>query len=830
MTLATWTDDQVFSQLNSGLRWSGSTITYSFATSASAMYSGGGEGSGFSALGSAAQTQTKLALQLWDDLIAPDMQQVASGTSYNSANIEVGMSKNVAYGYTYYPTVGSVWLSSNYTSGGNSLTNPVVGQHGFYADVHELGHSLGLEHMGNYDGSGSFTPSSYQDSTVYSVMSYFGPNWKAGAGQVAWADWVGSDGKLYEPQTPMLNDIAAVQRIYGVETTTRVGDTVYGFNSNITDATSAVFNFAQNKNPILTIFDSSGNDTLDLSGWNTPSTINLAPGSFSSANSMTNNIAIAYTANIENAAGGGGADNISGNALDNRLVGGAGDDTISGLGGNDSLVGGAGNDSIDGGDGADSVYLDDSWGNLVYSVDPVSGYITISSVADGTDQIKNVEFFYDSNNVAKSFTDLTGQAAPVPAYSGTVSIAASTASQAEGTGASTIYHFTATLSQASTEVESVNWALSFGTGSGQADATDFSGPLSGTAIFAAGQTTASIDIAVVGDGTVESDESFSVLLSNPTDGVTLATASAGGLILNDDEQAITIPAAPQTGSVTLTGTAGNELLTGGSGDDTLMGLGGNDTLRGGAGNDLLDGGTGSDQMAGGAGDDIYIVDDARDKVAENAGDGMDTVRTTLSSYTLGNNVERLEYAETGGSVGPVGDELAAPDGHGHGGGHGMRGLAEGGSAKPGLASASVGQGFAGTGNSIANTIIGGSGDDTLNGGAGCDTLVGGAGDDKFVFSAGLGAGNIDTIQDFNPAEDHIDFENAVFRALKTTGVLAAGAFAIGSAATEADDRILYDDHTGALYYDPDGTGSSRAMQFATIDPGLSLTHSSFEII
>ena len=89
---------------------------------------------------------------------------------------------------------------------------------------------------------------------------------------------------------------------------------------------------------MLCIYDASGNDTLDLSGWNTPSNINLAPGSFSNCDMMTNNISIAKSAWIENAVGGGGNDTIIGNILNNMLDGGAGTTLLTGAGGNDTFV------------------------------------------------------------------------------------------------------------------------------------------------------------------------------------------------------------------------------------------------------------------------------------------------------------------------------------------------------------------------------------------------------------------------------------------------------------------------------------------------------------
>jgi serralysin len=108
-------------------------------------------------------------------------------------------------------------------------------------------------------------------------------------------------------------------------------------------------------------------------------------------------------------------------------------------------------------------------------------------------------------------------------------------------------------------------------------------------------------------------------------------------------------------------------------------------------------------------------------------------------------------------------------------------------------------------------------------------LSGGAGSDSFVFNSAL-VGNVDQITDFSAPHDAIQLENAVFAALTTTGVLSAAAFAVGAAA-DADDRIIYDSNTGALYYDADGTGAGGRVQFATLTsrPG-DVTHADFVVI
>ena len=528
MALANWSSQQILDQLLSGSSWNGSTITYAFATVSSGMY-GSTERAGFKAFTATQQAIGNLSLQTWDDVMGADLQKTTATTS----NIELAFSSTgIQFAQSYMPSVGSVWFSSAYAE----LTNPQIGQHGFLTFIHEEGHALGLDHMGNYNGTGNWTPSSYQDSTVFSIMSYFGPNWgtgsQAGEGLVAWADWVGADGKLYAPQTPMINDIMAIQSLYGVETTTRTGDTIYGFHCNVTGTAAQLYDFSANKNPILALFDSTGNDTLDLSGWSTNSIVSLMPGSFSSCNSMTNNISIAYTCDIENAVGGNGADQITGNNLANKLDGGAGADVLNGGNGDDILIGGAGNDNLDGGAGNDQANFSGNFSSYTYSYNAALQSWTFNNTVTGTDQIKGVELFSFSDGI-KTASQLTGTTpTPTPTLP-VVAISTSTATLAEGNSGSTAFSFTISVNKASTTAQTVKWTAA-GSGTSAASANDFSGALTGTATIAAGQTSTKVTVSALGDTVVESDETFAVTLSAPSSGLSLGTTSASATIRNDD--------------------------------------------------------------------------------------------------------------------------------------------------------------------------------------------------------------------------------------------------------------------------------------------------------
>lgn len=376
MALRQFTDYQVIQQLDSGYRWYGHQVRYAFPENAAYTTHTAGEDAGFVQLNAQQQWLAQIALQAWDDLIKPTL----SNTTGADADIDLAYSSTgVDFAHAYYPPQGTAWFSTH----SETLANPMLGQYGFETYLHEIGHTLGLDHMGNYNGAGHWNPSSFQDSSVYTVMSYFGPEHSDTPAEVATADWTGSDGEDYCPQTPMLNDIMAIQAIYGAGSA-RNENTVYGFGSNITGAMTDVFDFNANKHPILSIYDTGGTDTLNLSEWATASTIDLSPGAFSSANAMTKNLAIARNTIIEDCITGSGDDFVQGNAVDNQLAGNAGADTLSGGAGNDWLDGGGGTD-IAAYSGVRANYLiNDGFGNGDFIVKNLTG-------AEGTDTLHGIE-------------------------------------------------------------------------------------------------------------------------------------------------------------------------------------------------------------------------------------------------------------------------------------------------------------------------------------------------------------------------------------------------------------------------------------------------------
>jgi serralysin len=160
----------------------------------------------------------------------------------------------------------------------------------------------------------------------------------------------------------------------------------------------------------------------------------------------------------------------------------------------------------------------------------------------------------------------------------------------------------------------------------------------------------------------------------------------------------------------LAGSEFADTLTGDAGNNRFYGYAGDDLIIGGLGNDRLDGAAGADDMRGGGGNDVYFIDDAGDLVTELDGEGMDSVRSSIS-YAMTDHVEILTL--TG---------VAAIDGTGNA------------------------QDNAIIANRATNRLDGGAGDDRLYGMGGDDVLVGGLGNDRLDGGGGIddmagGAGN-----------------------------------------------------------------------------------------
>ena len=351
-----------------------------------------------------------------------------------------------------------------------------------------------------------------------------------------------------------------------------------------------------------------------------------------------------------------------GNDLDNTISAGAYGSNLTGGAGTDVLVGGAGADLLDGGTGTDTMIGNE--GDDVYIVDN-AGDIVVEKANGGTDEVRTALASYTLDTNVENLT-YTGTGA----FTGTGNAASNVLTGGDGGN---------TLSGGAGDDRLVggkgNDLLDGGTGND-------------VMIGGAGNDVYIVDAA--GDQVIEA-------AGGGTDEVRTTLASYA---LPDYVETLTYVG---VGGFTGTGNDIANTITGGNGGNSLYGRGGNDVLTGGAGDDLLDGGTGDDVMTGGLGNDVYVVDSTGDRIVELANQGTDEVRTTLTTYALGDNLENLTYTGTGL--------------------------------------------FTGTGNAAANVITAGSGGSKLSGGDGNDTLIGGAGVDT------LDGGNGDDLLDGRGGDD-----------------------------------------------------------------------------
>jgi serralysin len=463
---------------------------------------------------------------------------------------------------------------------------------------------------------------------------------------------------------------------------------------------------------------------------------------------------------IENIAGSFHDDTLIGNDFDNVIEGRDGHDVLVGGGGSDRLIGGDGNNTLIGGAGAD-VLIGGAFRDVAdYAASAAGVYVDLGA-GYGLGGDADGDTLIEMDDVGGSaFGDtLLGQAA---------------GSQLFGNGGGDFLQgLGATDSLSGGNGMDVLWG---GGGAdhlfGNAGDDILSGDAGADTMHGGrGYDTYWVDnpLDFVGEETATAEGADGIDLVYSSVSFNLAGSRVGGAVEN----------------LTLTGT-GNLSGTGNALNNKLVGNSGDNTLTGGAGRDVLNGVAGRDLMRGGADHDSYYVDNAGDVVDESVAgsSGIDVVNAYVS-FNLSNATAVRGNLE----------ELVL------------------------LGRASLN----GTGNALDNTIIGNAGANVIAGLAGDDWLAGGAGNDTFIFNTGLNAAtNVDVISDFSSAQDTIQLENGVFRALTVTGALAAGALRVGPAALDADDRIVFNATTRALSYDADGNGAAAAIQFATLDTGHAL--------
>ena len=364
-----------------GYQWDVSAsrvITFSFIDSAADLSYALSFGAKFSSEFSAVQQAgAQRALDMFASVIDVTFDEQGDGAGENNADGTLRF-MNVS-------GIGSAFAYSPFSaeSGGDMAfqegvyASPTMGSYAYAGGIlHELGHAMGLKHGHETIGSGAIEAD--KDSVEYSVMTYH-----SYAGQPDSLPFL-TNAAGHMPQTLMMFDIAALQRMYGANFSEQSGKSVYSFSSKTGEMSiNGVGQGTPDSNVILrTVWDGGGVDTYNLSNYKTDLRIDLTPGGYSDFDVGGSNQrailnagwkdnatwggseylvgarghlfnALQYEGNtaslIENATGGSGDDDIIGNAAKNLLKGGAGRDFLQGGAANDKLFGGSGSDFLDGG-------------------------------------------------------------------------------------------------------------------------------------------------------------------------------------------------------------------------------------------------------------------------------------------------------------------------------------------------------------------------------------------------------------------------------------------------------------------------------------------------
>jgi serralysin len=641
-------------------------------------------------------------------------------------------------GYSFYPYGWNEPLYTALNADDPSAGYFSNGGFGLYTFIHEVGHLLGLDHP--HDDT-PFPGVIYEDDLgnfnlnqqVFTVMSY----------NFGWASEypVYSDYRYGLPATPMAFDIAAIQAIYGANTTYASGGNTYRLPT--ANASGTYWSC---------IWDTGGTDLVTNEGSSIACTIDLRAatlmgenggGYISFASGVVGGFTIANGVVIENATGGRGNDVITGNAANNTLIGANGKDTLTGGLGNDSYVFNAVAES----------------GITAAKSDVITDFVRSQDKIN----LGGIDAFAGTGT--KDVFVWRGTAAFISTNQGEVRF-----QKFDATGTANDHTMIWIDNDADTGVE---MAIRL-TGLHDLAATDFifttvaAGPTEGNDTLVGTASNETINglggndtisglagndtlIGGLGNDTLDGGAGNDVLTGGDgTDTASYATATAGvtvNLAFTKSQKTVGSGNDTLSGIENLIGSAFNDVLTGSSTANRIDGGSGNDVVNGGGGTDVLDGGEGSD---------VYLVTLLADKTAAEITDtgttGTDELRfaaTTVGTLTLlagDTGLERVVIGTgTGASAATTGKVALNVDATASANGLTITGNAGNNTL---------------TGSGFADTLDGGAGNDVLIGGLGQDTLTGGIGNDIFKFSliteSGTTATKSDVITDFVKGQDVID--------------------------------------------------------------------------
>ncbi len=496
---------------------------------------------------------------------------------------------------------------------------------------------------------------------------------------------------------------------------------------------------------------------------------------------------------------------ITGTSEEETLTGLGAANTLLGLAGNDVLNGGGGGDTLDGGTGADA--MAGGTGNDTYVVDNAGDTVT-ENIGAGTDTVRTAVAAYSLAALANvENLTFTGTGAFTGTGNGLANVITGGAGNDVLDGAAGNDRTVGGLGDDTYHVDSASDVVVEQAGAG----SDL--VLATASAFTLGANVENLTFIGVGNFSGTGNGLDNVLTggggNDTLDGRGGDDVVAGGAGADDLRG--------DGGADRLDGGIGTDELDGGAGDDVLIGGADADVLLGGGGADLLDGGLGADRAEGGAGADVYIVDNALDVVVENAGAGIDEVRTVLQTYALSANVENLSFVGSGPFTGT---------------GNGLNNVLTGGASDDALAGGAGNDRLSGLGGN--DTLSGEAGRDILDGGAGNDVLTGGAGGDTFVFN--LPTDGLDTVTDFASGPDKLGFSAGGFGGGLVSGqnAVLVSAAVIGNATQPGSGGYFIFDNAGAdagtVYWDATGGNGADAVAVVRLVGVTALQASDLQIL